>query len=355
MKCISVDTPSRTYDVRIDAGLLGKAGKAIAGVRPGGTVLVVTDQNVEALYAGALQQSLRDAGFRTEKFVFPAGERAKAPETLFSLLNAMAAFGMTRTDTVAALGGGVTGDLAGLAAALYMRGIGLVQLPTTLLAAVDSSVGGKTAVDLPAGKNLVGAFYQPHLVLCDTDTMKTLPAAERSNGAAEIIKYAFLREESLLALLTQPERLAELIARCVAVKRDIVRADERDTGCRQLLNFGHTVGHAVEQCSGFTVPHGSAVAVGMAVMTRACVRRGLCAPDCLTRLYEALAQCSLPASTSFSADALFSAMLRDKKRENETVTLVICRAVGRCELLRVPVAEAREFLAEGLGEPSWTL
>jgi 3-dehydroquinate synthase len=250
---------------------------------------------------------------------------------------------------VFALGGGVVGDLAGLAAALYLRGIKLVQIPTTLLAAVDSSVGGKTAVDLDAGKNLAGAFYQPDLVICDTDTLSTLPKSEFSNGMAEVIKYAAIRDKSLYNALRPPiSNLGAVIARCVEIKRDIVSADERDKGERQLLNFGHTFAHAIEKCSGYKIVHGSAVAIGMAMMTRACLARNICGGDCLEVLLDALDAYGLPAETGYDEDALFSALLSDKKRNHDRITLVVPRGPGRCERLSVTLPKAREFLRLGL-------
>ncbi len=315
--------------------------------RPGRSV-TVTDSNVDSLYADRLDASLRRAGFDSVRYVFPAGEKSKNAGTLISLLNFMAESKLTRTDTVFALGGGVTGDLAGLAAALYMRGIGLVQVPSTLLAAVDSSVGGKTAVDLETGKNLAGAFYQPDLVICDTETLKTLPDTEFSNGCAEVIKYAFIRDAELLGLLDRNAGIDEIIYRCVSIKRDIVISDERDTGERQLLNFGHTFGHAIEKYSNYLIPHGSAVAIGMTVMTAAAVKQGLCNKDCLDALTKILHEYNLPVRTEYTANNLFDAVLSDKKRKQETITLVVPRRLGFCELIKVTLGEAREFLQLGL-------
>jgi 3-dehydroquinate synthase len=311
-------------------------------------VVIVTDSNVDLLYSDRLAASIREAGFDAVRFVFPAGEKSKNAPTLLSLLNFMAESRITRADTVFALGGGVVGDLAGLAASLYMRGVGLVQLPTTLLAAVDSSVGGKTAVDLPAGKNLMGAFYQPDLVICDTDTLDTLPPSEFSNGCAEMIKYAFIRDAAILNILGD-RPLDDLISRCVTIKRDIVAADEHDRGERQLLNFGHTFGHAIEKYSGYTIPHGSAVAAGMVIMTTAAVRKGLCDAGSLEQLISALRSCGLPVETHYSEAELFDTILSDKKRVSDRITLVIPRRVGLCELTEVSLDRAREFLRLGLG------
>ena len=306
---LTVNTPSKKYDVLLGRGILADAGRLAVGVRRPGRAVVVTDSNVDSLYSDQLATSLRDAGFDTVKFVFPAGEKSKNAGTLLSLLNFMAEYRMTRDGTVFALGGGVVGDLAGLAASLYMRGVGLVQLPTTLLAAVDSSVGGKTAVDLPSGKNLIGAFYQPDLVICDTETLGTLPSGEFSNGCAEVIKYAFIRDASILNML-DGNRIDELIFRCIAIKRDIVACDERDRGERQLLNFGHTFGHAIEKCSGYTLPHGSAISAGMVIMTTAAVKLGLC-DNGAELLKSALTRCALPLGTRFPSRASH-AILVDK-------------------------------------------
>lgn len=347
MKTVSVNTPSKTYPVEIGQGLLEQAGHKICQLHCK-NVMVVTDSHVAPLYGQKVLDCLKAAGLEVSQFVFPAGEGSKCAETLLALLNEMAACHFTRSDAVVALGGGVVGDLAGLAASLYMRGMKLVQLPTTLLSAVDSSVGGKTAIDLPAGKNLVGTFYQPDLVLCDIDTLTSLPAAEIANGQAEVIKYAFLKDASILELLHAHENLEDMIARCVAIKRDVVCADERESGLRQLLNFGHTFAHSIEQNSGYTIPHGSAVAVGMVLITRAAVKKGLCDASCLKTLLQVLDECHLPVSTEYSPDALFATVLSDKKRAADSITLVVPRKIGLCELQKVSLEDARTFLQLGM-------
>ena len=349
MNTVLVNPPSKTYEVKIGSGLLAKAGELAASVHTPANAVIVTDSTVDKLYSETLTKSLKAAGYKVFETAIPAGEQSKNAEILINVLNFMAECRLTRADTVFALGGGVVGDLAGLAAVLFMRGIGLVQLPTTLLAAVDSSVGGKTAIDLKTGKNLIGAFYQPDLVICDTDTLQTLPQSEFSNGCAEVIKYGFIRDASVFdRLLSDPFDTGAVITRCVEIKRDVVCADERDTGERQLLNFGHTFGHAVEQRSDFTIPHGSAVAVGMALMTKAAVKKGLCDPDCLVILKTLLTRYNLPFSTSFSEDELFDTVLTDKKRLSDQLTLVVPRKPGRCDLMKLPIAEVRKFLHLGL-------
>ena len=270
MKTVEVRA-SGAYTVKIGSGLLDALGRELSALASG-SVLVVTDSNVAPHYLQRACASLRQAGFAVCSVEIPAGESSKNLENFGLLLRVLAQKRLTRTDTVVALGGGVTGDLAGFAAASYLRGVRLVQVPTTLLAMVDSSVGGKTAVDLPEGKNLVGAFHQPALVLCDTDTLDTLPEAVFREGCAEVIKTAILFDRPLFRQLAQQGTgfdREDVIARCVAHKRDIVAEDEFENGSRRLLNLGHTVGHAVEKCSGYTVSHGAAVAIGTAVMARA--------------------------------------------------------------------------------------
>ncbi|MEA4833041.1 3-dehydroquinate synthase [bioreactor metagenome] len=350
MKIISVKTPSKKYEVRIEKKLLLYAGTFAAEVRVPGKAVIVTDSNVNLLYSDMLDTSLRKAGFEPVKYVFTAGEQFKNAVTYIGLLNFMAESRLTRTDTVFALGGGVTGDLAGFAAATYMRGIGLIQIPTTLLADVDSSVGGKTAIDLDEGKNLAGAFYQPDMVICDPETLSTLPKNELSNGYSEVIKYGIIRDAALITSLGDftGDTSEDIIARCVEIKRDIVCADEREAGERQILNFGHTFGHAVEKCSGYMIPHGNAVAIGMMVITKACVKKGLCPVSCLDETENSLRRYGLPLTTEYDTESLFAAVLSDKKRSSDRLTLVIPRDIGVCELKSVSLLEAKEFLRLGL-------
>ena len=255
MRAVSISA-SHPYEVRIGSGLLSDLGAQLRGLFAAPrSVMVVSDDTVSALYGPAAERSLRDAGFCPERFVFPHGERSKTLSTYAALQQALLTAGFTRSDLIVALGGGVAGDLAGFAAATYQRGIPYVQVPTTLLSAVDSSVGGKTAVNLPGGKNQVGAFHQPALVLCDPDLLHSLPPQEYQNGCGELVKYAMLSGDPLYsALLSEPvSRLPEqVISACVEIKRALVQSDEWDTGCRRLLNFGHTVGHAIE--SALTMP-----------------------------------------------------------------------------------------------------
>ena len=350
MRTIHVSA-SRSYDIHIGPGLLAQAGERIRPFCPGGICAIVTDDVVDGLYARALEESLHEAGLRCVKFVFSNGEQGKNAENYLSLLNFLAENRLTRTDCVVALGGGVPGDLAGFAAATYLRGVAFVQIPTTLLAAVDSSVGGKTGVDLPAGKNLAGAFYQPCLVLCDTDTLATLPDEQFRSGCAEVIKYAVLFDAEMFndLMVSGPAfPLEPVIACCVEFKRDVVAEDEFDNGRRQLLNFGHTVGHAVEKLSGYTVLHGQAVAIGMSVIARACAAEGLCSPDCSRALDDILIRFGLSIACSYDADALARAMASDKKRRGDAITLVIPRDVGECALYELAADQTGDFVKAGL-------
>ncbi len=273
--------------------------------------------------------------------------------TLEAILEFLAAERFTRTDCIAALGGGVAGDLAGFAAGCYLRGIRYLQLPTTLLAAVDSSVGGKTAVNLKAGKNLAGLFLQPAAVICDTDCLASLPPAVFAGGMAEAIKTGILAGEALFSLLEEEgagERLPDIIARCVAYKGRVVEADEREAGPRRILNLGHTVGHAIEKCSDFTLPHGHAVAAGMAVMARASLRLGYCRPACVARIESVLLKHDLPVTAPFTAAELAEAAQGDKKRAGGRITLVIPRDVGDCTLREIPLPELEGVISAGLEE-----
>ena len=350
MKRIHISA-SKQYDVLTGAGLFDELGARAAEVLRGQSAVVVSDTNVAPLYLDRALDSLRAAGFRAERFVFPAGEASKCPGTYIELLNFLAERRLTRADALIALGGGVVGDLTGFAAATYLRGIASVQVPTTLLACVDSSVGGKTAIDLPAGKNLVGAFYQPDLVLCDTELLRSLPEAVFSDGCAEVIKYGMLGSAELLGRLREApigDQLEYVVSKCVDMKREVVEGDEFDTGRRQLLNLGHTFAHSIEAESGYAIPHGRAVAMGMRLITRAAVEKGFCPADCLRVLDELLEKHGLPLHTDLSAEALAEGALSDKKRAGDTLTLAVPCAMGQSMLHPVPVSELVEWARAGL-------
>ncbi len=348
---VRVDLPDgRGYDVRIGTGLLAGCGEAARrALGQPCRMLVVSDDTVFPLYGAAVTDALSAAGFAVDTFVFPHGEGSKTDRTLVALWARMAQIGMTRSDCLAALGGGVVGDLTGFAAATYLRGIRYLQLPTTLLAMVDSAIGGKTAIDLPQGKNLAGCFWHPALVVADTAALDTLPAAERRGGLAEVVKYGVIRRPALLDTLRDGTWDAvETVAACVREKRDIVQEDERDTGVRQLLNFGHTVGHAAEVCSGYTLPHGHAVAAGMAIITRAAARRGICAPQMADDLQALLSRLGLPIAVGYTAEELFRAALRDKKRDGDRLTLILPHAFGDVRPERIAAEQLRGWIEAGL-------
>ena len=349
MKTVHIDA-SKSYDVRIGRGLLDDCGRQIAErVRCAGAA-VVADDTVYALYGERVCASLEAAGVRTVCYVFPHGEKSKNLLEYAKILNFLAENRVTRADALIALGGGVTGDLGGFAAATYLRGIPFVQLPTTLLAAVDSSVGGKTAVDLPAGKNLAGAFYQPELVLCDLDTLDSLPREIFLDGCAEVIKYAVLGSRELFALLADipsGKGLEEVTARCVEMKRDFVQSDELDRGARQMLNLGHTFGHAVEASSRFTLSHGKSVAIGMAMILRAACSRGLCSAETRDAVIALLQRYGLPTECPYPADMLLGALSADKKIFGTRLNLVVPTDIGACRLLPVGVDELSGWLRDG--------
>ena len=335
----------------IENGILNELGRRTAEIVKGRSCCIITDSTVAPLFLGRAYQSMKEAGFSVSTFAFPAGEESKNGQTYLTILNFLAEKKLTRADVLIALGGGVVGDLTGFVAATYLRGIALIQAPTTLLSCVDSSVGGKTAIDLPAGKNLAGAFYQPSLVLCDPELLKTLPDAVFSDGCAEVIKYGMLGSKELLdKLLETPvaDQLEYVISKCVEMKRDIVQGDEFDTGKRQLLNLGHTFAHSIEKLSRYETSHGSAVAIGMMIITRAAIRKGLCPAECLEILEKLLIQCHLPGECLFTPEEIAETALSDKKRSGASINLVVPTSVARAEILPTPVENLLDWAKAGI-------
>ncbi len=351
----------RPYAVEIGPGLLGSIGR-IAEVRPGRAVAVVSDETVSGLYGAGVAEALGAAGARVGRVVVPAGEASKSFGQLERVLDGLMAQGLDRQGLVVALGGGVIGDLAGLAAALFMRGIDFVQVPTTLLAQVDSSVGGKTAIDTPRGKNLVGAFHQPRRVLADTDVLKSLPDRQLRSGWAEMLKHGLLGDAAYfgqLAAVGDPvgmadETLVDAIEQSVRIKADVVGVDEKEAGARALLNLGHTFGHALEAELGFdetVLTHGEAVALGCVLAFQISAREGLCPPSDADRVAQVVAAAGLPnrlASVgSFTADGILARMAEDKKAEGGRLTLVLARRIGEAFVARdVDAGRVRAFLTE---------
>lgn len=343
---VTVPLPQGGYPVHIQSGALRRAGALLAPLGIDRWA-VTADETVAALYGGAVLDSLRSAGLSGQLLTFPAGEAHKTPETWLSLCRQLAQEGFTRSDGLLALGGGVTGDMAGFVAACYQRGMALAQLPTTLLSQVDSAVGGKTAVDLPEGKNLLGAFYQPRLVIADPDCLTTLPRRELRCGMAEVIKYGFIQDAGLLdELETDTPNWTAIIARCLTIKAALVAADERDTGARRLLNFGHTFGHAYEAAGGYAAcTHGEAVAAGMAAMLRWQLRRGDGVQVAYDRLLALLERWELPCTMPFVKETVSRYLARDKKCEGDTLHAVLLRAIGDAYVEDVPLAALQEGLA----------
>ncbi|MCL2022906.1 MAG: 3-dehydroquinate synthase [Oscillospiraceae bacterium] len=347
MQTITIKTPSKTYPVHIGMGIFSRLSEFVPHVRRG---MLVTDSNVDRLYGDEVLTQLRAAGIDCAKFVFPAGENSKNIGVYSQLLDALATAQITRADALFALGGGVTGDLAGFAAASFLRGISFVQIPTTLLAMVDSSVGGKTGVNLSTGKNLAGAFWQPEAVICDTDTLKSLPGERLADGLSEMLKHGMIADNTMFHELCQTETLAQiaaLIPRNVEIKAEIVASDEREQGKRALLNFGHTLAHAIEKRSGYTITHGHAVGLGMLAVTRAAESRNLCQPCCAI-LEKALKRHNLPVILPYPMDELMPYVLSDKKRASDFITLVLPKKIGECVLHKMPISEITAFFEGSL-------
>lgn len=356
-RAVRVSAASGAYDVYVGAGVLARAGAIAREAAGGGRCCVVTETNVGPLYAEELEASLASAGYEVApRLTFPAGEPSKNLGTLAGLLEGLAERGLTRDDVVVALGGGVTGDVAGLAAALYLRGCPVVQVPTSLLAMVDSSVGGKTAVDLPAGKNLAGAFWQPSAVVADVRCLSTVSPELFRDSCGEVVKHAVLADARMLDDLTRSPltapgvgeaRLVDVVARNVEIKRDVVDADERERGLRQTLNLGHTLGHAIESASGFSLGHGSCVAAGLCMVSRASARMGWCSEETAARIVACVEAHGLPTGSDVPAETLMGYVGHDKKRHGDSVNLVVPVEPGRVEVRRVALGELARIVELG--------
>ena len=350
MKRIEI-AASRNYEVLMERGLLGRAGACVREACPRAEkAFLLTDDNVAPLYAEETADSLRKAEMSVHTHVMPHGEKNKTIGTWSAVLEEMCGLRFSRSDVLVALGGGVTGDLGGFAAACFQRGIDYVQIPTSLLAMVDSSVGGKTAVDLKAGKNQAGAFWQPKAVLCDPDTLTTLPEEEYRCGCAEIIKYGMIGGADFFHMLEEKDvrsQYERVIAACVEMKRDYVARDEFDRGERMLLNFGHTFGHACEACSGYSILHGQGVAIGMAVMARSACAQGILAEDDRDALIRLIRRSGLPTEPEWAAKDMLDACLSDKKTEGREIRIVVPVRIGKCVIRTVPTSDLGMWLAKG--------
>ncbi len=340
---------SKPYDVIIGEKALLSSGDLLKRYIPTARAIIVSDDRVAPLHLSSLEKVLSCVNIQAESFIFPHGEQSKNAAIYLELLNAFASKKLHRGDTIIALGGGVVGDLAGFAAATYLRGIPYIQVPTTLLSAVDSSVGGKTAINLPSGKNLVGAFYQPSLVLCDTNMLKTLDEENIKCGMAEVIKYALLGDAAFYdALMKKSLNFDAIITRCVEMKSEIVAHDEFDRGTRKLLNFGHTLAHAIEACSQYKIPHGLAVSLGMAMMAQIAERNGCCSEETKNGIFAILKAYDLPVTSPFTLSQLAEKLTSDKKVEGTSIDLVIPASIGHCILRSTPLNELNAFILKGM-------
>ncbi len=345
---IKVNT-SKAYEVLIGENLIKDAGKLVKEKVAFAKICIITDDTVDALYGKKTVESFENEGFTVEKFVIPHGEQSKNAENLIKIVSFLAEKSFNRSDIIVALGGGVVGDLAGFCAATYMRGIKFVQMPTTLLAAVDSSVGGKTAVDLPQGKNLFGAFWQPSLVICDTDTLTTLSEEIYADGIAEIIKYGMIYDKKLFDIVKSGSwDRNKVIARCVEIKRDVVNEDEFENGLRQILNFGHTFGHAVEALSKFELSHGHSVAIGMAMITYALMEKGEASHNVYDELVKALINNSLPINCQFDSESIYEKVIMDKKSKSDGINLILVKEIGKAQIEKTDFNTINELIKTGV-------
>ena len=328
MNKIHVET-GKAYDVLVEKGISRQISKLIESEKYD-KIAVITDEKVGKLYADKIASEVNAVAVLT----FPCGEKHKTMDTVSDLLEKLARLKLTRGDLIVALGGGIVGDVAGFTAACFLRGIKFVQIPTTLLAMVDSSVGGKTGVNLTSGKNLAGAFHQPSAVLCDSEFLKTLPDEEIKNGLGEVIKYGCIEDKSLFETLEKGglDNIDEIIARCVSIKADIVSRDEFDNGDRQKLNFGHTLGHAVEKATDFKIPHGQAVGIGMVLITRWAEEKGLTKKGCANRIQNLLEKLGMPYEIDVDIKSLWQITSNDKKKRGKKLTLVIIKDIGESYL-----------------------
>lgn len=352
MKTIQIET-GKPYDIHIGTGAFRELpvllDRLYDGRRP--NVALITDSNVNELYGRKAIGYLKAAGFVAHRYSFPSGEASKTLRTAERIYKFLAKNSITRSDIIVALGGGVVGDIAGFAAATWLRGIDFIQIPTTFLAMIDSSVGGKTGVDTAAGKNLVGAFWQPSMVICDPRMLDTLSDPFFADGVAEAIKYGAIMDEKLFELLESRSvrrRIGYVIRRCIELKKQVVEQDERDHGVRQWLNFGHTLGHAIEKQSEFAVSHGRGVAIGMVLLTRACERAGVTPPGTADRIASCCERYSLPTETDIPLDLICESCLGDKKRSGDMLTLVTLEQLGKASLYPIEADRLYDFMTEGL-------
>lgn len=350
MKAITVKG-TNGYKILIEKGLISKSGEHIRKITSAKKAFLISDSNVMSFYGNTVSDSLKANGFEVSAFCFDAGEKSKNLDTITQMVYSMCSSGIGRTDIVVALGGGVVGDMAGFASAIYLRGIDFVQIPTTLLSQVDSSVGGKTGCDIEYGKNLVGAFHNPRLVLIDANTLKTLPTKYMNDGLGEVIKYGAIKSAKLFKNLEECENFEDIaektITECVDIKRQIVEKDFTEKGERMLLNFGHTVAHAIEKFENFEgMAHGEAVGVGMVSITKASEKAGYTEKGSANRIEKLLEKFSLPLTATVSADKITDIMLFDKKRRDNKINLVLLKKIGSSFVEPMESEKLKTFFTE---------
>lgn len=338
---------SKNYSIYIEPGCLGNLDRFIDRIFSGQKIIIVSDDNVYPIYGQTVKNSLEKENRTVFEYIIEAGEKSKNPQNLIQILEFCAEKKLTRNDFLIALGGGVVGDITGLAASLYLRGIEYVQIPTTLLAQVDSAVGGKTAVDLNAGKNLMGTFYQPSMVLVDTETLKTLPEDIFNDGCAEVIKYSILAGGDLYQFVSDgiKKNLDFIVFNCLSIKNKYVQNDEFDRGERKKLNLGHTVGHAIERLSNYTVSHGKAVSAGTCLIAEAAYKNGDCSRQTYEDIVRLFKENSLPTTFAYSTEKLYNYAANDKKIENSTISVIVPEAIGKCMIKKMEMDEFKHFIS----------
>jgi 3-dehydroquinate synthase len=363
MQTVTVALGERSYAIYIGPNMLDQVGNLLGQLPLTKRALVVTQPAIGATYGGRVLESLRAQGFIAETYEVLDAEEAKSLAWLEQIYDRLVDLRLDRRSPIIALGGGVVGDLAGFAAATYLRGVPFVQMPTTLLGQVDSSIGGKTAINHPRGKNLIGAFYQPRVVLIDIDTLQTLPPRDLRSGMAEVVKYGVIARPDLFerlenctldTLMQDATLLTQVIRDCCQIKADVVSADEHETGIRLTLNFGHTYGHAIEAAGGFsTYTHGEAVAIGMVWATELSLRMGLCDPQLLERLKRLLSTLGLPIALTGQVEGVRDALLLDKKVLAGRSRFILVEDIGKVSIRDdVPTQLVEEVVAEGLRAPT---
>ena len=352
MRKVNVKT-SKEYTVSIGQGILSLSGEITANLKPRCKITIVSDDVVYPLYGNKVKTSLENFNFTVSSFVFPNGEHSKNMSTVTELLEFLAHETLGRSDLIVALGGGVVGDLAGFVASVYMRGVDFIQMPTTFLSAIDSSIGGKTGVNLKGGKNLSGAFHQPLAVLCDTSTFDTLSHEVFADGICEAIKYGAICSKTLFYKLLEEnlkDDVDEIVEMCINIKKEFVERDEFDSKERQLLNFGHTFGHAIEALSDYTISHGRAVAMGMCLVSKAAEKLQITKEPSSEFIIKALDRYQIDHICTFTANELAQKASCDKKKSSDCINLVLLNKLGDAFIRKVPTNDLEAFVEKGLSE-----